>query len=65
MIRGQTGRGTGPRPHTWVTGPDELTHAQYRAFIQCRAQANWSLINIKQPGVINGASVAAVETMCA
>ena len=41
MIRGQTGRGTGPRPHTWVTGPDELTHAQYRAFIQCRAQANY------------------------
>ena len=41
MIKGQTGRGTGPRPHTWITGPDELTHAQYRAFIQCRAQANY------------------------
>lgn len=31
----------GPRPQTWVTGTDPLTHEQYRAFIQCRNQAQW------------------------
>lgn len=41
MMRGQTGRGTGPRPHTWITGPDQITHDQYRAFIQARNQANF------------------------
>jgi hypothetical protein len=31
----------GPRPQTWVTGPDVATHEQYRAFIQCRNQARF------------------------
>ena len=47
-MAGQPNRGTGPRPHTWVTGPDLQTHLQYRAWLQSRAQANfraepWSL----------------------
>lgn len=29
----------GTRPHTWVTGPDPLRHAQYQAFLRSRAQA--------------------------
>jgi len=29
------------RPDRWITGPDPLTHAQYRAFIQQRNQARW------------------------
>jgi hypothetical protein len=39
--KGERGIGTGPRPHTWVTGTDPKTHAQYRAFVQCRNQAQW------------------------
>jgi hypothetical protein len=31
----------GPRPQTWITGPDPLKHTQYRAFVQQRNQARW------------------------
>lgn len=31
----------GPRPQCWVSGPDPVTHQQYRAFIQQRNQAQW------------------------
>lgn len=33
--------GTGPRPQTWITGPDPLRHEQYVAYIRHRAQANF------------------------
>lgn len=39
--KGQTGRGTGPRPHVWASGPDPEAHAQYRAWVQTRNQAQW------------------------
>jgi len=29
------------QPSRWITGPDLLTHLQYRAFIQQRNQARW------------------------
>ena len=29
------------RPYMWVTGPDPLTHQQYRAWVQQRNQARW------------------------
>lgn len=32
---------TGPRPHTWITGPDPVRHAQYGAFLRARAQARF------------------------
>lgn len=31
----------GPRPQTWVTGPDPVEHRRYRIFIQQRNQAQW------------------------
>ncbi|CAB4165976.1 hypothetical protein UFOVP849_8 [uncultured Caudovirales phage] len=31
----------GPRPHTWVTGPDPEEHRKYRVFIQQKNQAQW------------------------
>lgn len=31
----------GPRPHVWVTGPDPVLHAKYRAFIQHKNQSNF------------------------
>lgn len=31
----------GPRPHTWITGPDPEEHKRYRTFIQQRNQAQW------------------------
>jgi hypothetical protein len=31
----------GPRPQTWITGTDPVTHKQYRAFVQCRNQARF------------------------
>lgn len=40
-MAGQRHRGIGPRPHTWCTGPDPVTHAQYNAFVQARAQADY------------------------
>ena len=39
--RGQLGLGTGPRPHTWVVGPDPIRHAKHVAFLRSRAQANY------------------------
>lgn len=38
--KGKPGR-RGPRPNTWVTGPDPETHRRYRQFIQQRNQAQW------------------------
>ena len=40
-MAGQKNRNRGPRPHTWCTGPDPVTHAQYRAWVQARAQAEY------------------------
>jgi len=31
----------GPRPHAWRSGPDPVAHAQYRAYIQQRNQAQF------------------------
>jgi len=40
-MAGSPGKGLGPRPHTWVTGPDELRHTQYIAWHKARAQAHF------------------------
>jgi hypothetical protein len=40
-MSGKKGVGLGPRPHTWLTGPDETRHNQYNAFLRQRAQANY------------------------
>jgi len=42
------GKGTGPRPHQWVTGPDPHRHRQYRAYkllqVRCRHRRElWEL----------------------
>lgn len=37
----RAGKGTGPRPHVWKSGPDETDHASYRAWLQCRNQARF------------------------
>jgi hypothetical protein len=29
------------RPYMWITGPDLVTHLQYRAYVQQRNQARW------------------------
>jgi hypothetical protein len=39
--KGQLGIGTGPRPQAWKTGPDPVVHEKYRAWVQCRNQAQW------------------------
>lgn len=39
--KGQLGLGTGPRPHTWIVGPDPIRHAKHTAFLRSRAQANY------------------------
>lgn len=31
----------GPRPHIWVSGPDEKTHDIYKKFVQQKNQANF------------------------
>jgi hypothetical protein len=31
----------GPRPKTWVSGPDPAEHQRYRVFMQQRNQAQW------------------------
>ncbi len=41
QIKRQPGSLPGPRPHTWVTGPDPVTHEQYRAWVQTRNQAQY------------------------
>jgi hypothetical protein len=30
-----------PRPHQWASGPDPEHHAMFKAFGQCRNQAQW------------------------
>ena len=40
-INNRTGKGTGSRPHLWKSGPDPLAHDSYRAWLQCRNQANF------------------------
>jgi hypothetical protein len=37
---GQSGP-TGPRPHTWKSGPDPVRHAKYTAWGRARAQAHF------------------------
>jgi hypothetical protein len=39
--RGARPNARGPRPHVWKSGPDERAHAQYRAYLVHRAQANF------------------------
>lgn len=31
----------GPRPHTWLLGPDPVLHAQHNAWLAARAQARF------------------------
>lgn len=31
----------GPRPHTWISGPDEYKHMMYTPWMRARAQANF------------------------
>ena len=38
-MTGKQGRGTGPRPHTWVTGPDPEHHDKYISWQRVKAQA--------------------------
>lgn len=38
---GNKGKGTGPRPHLWRSGPDERRHEIYVSFLRSRAQANF------------------------
>lgn len=33
--------GKGPRPHIWKSGPDEMRHDIYNAFLKRKAQANF------------------------
>lgn len=40
-INNRLGKGCGPRPHIWITGPDEKLHDQYYAFLRQKAQANF------------------------
>ena len=40
-MSGAPGRGQGPRPHTWKTGPDPVRHDQYNAWLKARAQAHY------------------------
>jgi hypothetical protein len=40
-INNRIGKGTGPRPHVWKSGPNETDHDSYRAWLQCRNQANF------------------------
>ena len=35
------GKGTGIRPHVWKSGPDPVAHDSYRAWLQCKNQANY------------------------
>jgi hypothetical protein len=41
QVKSRRGSKPGPRPQTWVTGPDPVVHEQYRAFIQQRNQARF------------------------
>lgn len=34
-------KGCGPRPHTWITGPDPVIHKKYRVWIQAKNQAQF------------------------
>ena len=38
-MTGRSGRGTGPRPHTWIAGTDPVRHDQYNAWLKARSQA--------------------------
>lgn len=40
-MSGKPGRGCGPRPQVWVTGPDPVRHEQYTQFLRQRAQARY------------------------
>lgn len=40
-MTGRTGKGTGPRPHTWLAGTDPVRHRQYDAWHKARAQAHY------------------------
>lgn len=41
MTHPNTGRGTGPRPHIWLSGPDPERHEQYTQWLRQRAQASF------------------------
>ena len=40
-MSGSPGRGTGPRPHTWLSGPDPVRHEQYQGWLKAKAQAQY------------------------
>jgi hypothetical protein len=40
-MSGKPGRGCGPRPTVWCTGPDPVRHEQYTQFLRQRAQARF------------------------
>ena len=40
-MSGRPGRGCGPRPTVWCTGPDPVRHDQYTQFLRQRAQARF------------------------
>ena len=40
-MSGLPGKGTGPRPHTWIVGSDPVLHDQYNAWHKARAQAHY------------------------
>lgn len=40
-MSGQAGKGCGPRPNAWITGPDPVRHDQYTQFLKQRAQARF------------------------
>ena len=40
-MSGAPGKGTGQRPHTWITGTDPVRHDQYNAWLKARSQAHY------------------------
>ena len=40
-MTGSPGRGTGERPHVWISGPDPVRHAQYTGWLKAKAQAQY------------------------
>ena len=41
MKKSRKGQGLAPRPHQWASGPDPAMRPVFKAFGQCRNQAQW------------------------
>jgi hypothetical protein len=41
MKKSTAGRSLAPRPQQWASGPDPEMRPVFRAFVQCRNQAQW------------------------